>query len=68
MERADNLLDFTAPFEHDRLSVAAHIGEAFDALLVVDKNATFPLGGEREVIALLGNHQFMAKVRRPGFE
>ena len=62
------VLEVAFALEHHSLAVAAHIGEAFDALLVVDKNATFPLGGEREVIALLGNHQFMAKVRRPGFE
>jgi hypothetical protein len=57
-----------APFEHDRLAVATHIGDEFYALGSVNQRTTFAFLGQGMVIAQLGNGQAVPDIPRAMLE
>ena len=64
MDIAHNVLGVAAPLEHQRLAVAADVGQQLDAVLVALEHlaVAHPLQGV--IVAHIGHHQGMAIVLR----
>jgi hypothetical protein len=58
------LLGIAAAIEHQRLAVAADVGQQLDALRVAHQHAAFVLRLQGRKIALFGHHQLMPDVAR----
>ena len=57
-------LQIATTFEHHRLSVAANIGDQFDALCVAHQRPAFMFLGQGHVITHLGHGQGMTDITR----
>lgn len=63
MQRADDVVGAAAAVEHDRLAMAAHVGQQFDIVLpVTNEHAPFALAGKREIVPRFGHHEFVPDV------
>ncbi len=65
MDRADDVLRAALAGQHDRLPVAADVGQQFDALRSVHEGLRVVAPGENVVVARLGRHQRVADVAGP---
>ena len=68
VQRADDAFDVAAPFQQDRLPVAADVRQQLDAGLISDQELRMTGPAERMVVADLGDHQLVADVVRAGVE
>lgn len=68
MQRADDVGGIAAAIEHLGLTMSAHVGQQFDAVLVADQHAAFVFPGQRGEVAGVGHHEFVAGVARAAAE
>jgi hypothetical protein len=68
VQRADDVLDVAAAFQHERLAVAAHVGEQLDPGFVAHQHLRVARPGQRVIVADLRHHQLVADVIRAGVE
>jgi hypothetical protein len=64
MHRADDVGRVAASLQHQRLAMAAHIGQQFDAGLVAHEHERVVGPGQRLEVACIGHHQFVPDVTR----
>jgi hypothetical protein len=68
VQRADNRVGIAAAIEHQRLAMAANIGQQFDAVRIANQHAAFIFGRQRGKVADIRHHQLMADVTRAFLE
>jgi len=65
VQRAHDVVGIAAAIEHQRLAVAADVGQHLDAVGVTHQHAAFVFRCQGGEVAHLRHHQFMADVTRP---
>ena len=68
VQRADDVIRIAAAIEHQRLPVAAHVGQHLDAIGVAHEHAPFVLRRQGRKIAGFRHHQLMPDIARAGLK
>jgi hypothetical protein len=68
VQRANDVFAVPRAFEHDRLAVAADVGQQFDAGFVVHQHLGVIQLRQRAVVARVGHHELVPHVVRPCLE
>ena len=64
VQRTDDIPGVAAPFEHDRLAMAADIGQQFHTRVVAHQHAGVIHPGQRVEIAEIRRHDFVTDIPR----